>query len=238
MRMSWLRQRGGDERGGGGALRWLVLLVAMLSGVAFYVWHRLDEKDRIIRELGLKLDRVWGQELVADVRVDALERPPAGGPPTIKLTFIQYQRGKPNAEAFRLPLVLHGEEFYIDGFAIRFDREFVEAADALRGKSLFLFRRAFGDADRPDHGIPLFASGGIPNDLKVDEQPSDFERDLWNHFWEIANDPVKAAAARVGSAQGEAPHMKPLVGQVYMLSLRNSGGVEVKPRLPAAVLQR
>jgi hypothetical protein len=224
------------RRGIGASLLFLVG-AALLSGTALFFWHRYQEKERIIRELALKLERAWKQELVADVRVDAVESGIGGQAPTMRLTFIQYRRDAPDGEAFRVPLVLRGEEFYIDGLSIRFDRDLIEAGDPLRGKSLLLFRRAFGDADRPDHGVPLFDAQGIPAELKVDAEPSEFERRLWLRFWELANDPVAAQRERVAAAQGEAPHMKPVVGQIYMLSLRSSGGIEVRPRLPAAVLK-
>ena len=211
----------------------LVVLGAVI-GAAFLVWRQFEEKDRIIRELATRLERAWAQELLADIRVDSLQRP-AAGPQVMRLTFIQYQRGT-QEEAFRIPLELHGDEFYVDGQMIAFDRALVEAADPLRGKSLFLFRRAFGDADEPRKGVGLIGPATIPSDLRVDAAPSAFERDLWEQFWRVASDPVTAEKNGIAAAQGEAPHMRPVLGQVYQVTLRSSGGVQLKPRLPAAVL--
>jgi hypothetical protein len=136
-------------------------------------------------------------------------------------------------------MTLPGEEFYIDALVVRFDRKYVEAGDGLRGKSLLLFRRAFGDQQKPVDGVPLFtgqAGSQIPELMQVDRVPSDFEKQIWTRFWDYANDPTLAAAQGIRVAQGEAPHIRAVAGQVYKLTLRSSGGLEITPRLPAAVV--
>jgi hypothetical protein len=192
----------------------------------------------VIAELGRKLDRAWADELVADLRVDRLEGNPADGEQKMHLTFIQYQPGT-ETPAFRRSMVLPGEEVYIDALVVQFERKFVEEGDGLRGKSLLLFRRAFGDRQQPVQGTPLFTAQPeslVPELLQVDSAPTEFEKKIWTKFWDYMNDPKLAAADGVRVAQGEAPHVKPVAGQVYQLRLRASGGLEIRPRLPAAVV--
>jgi len=52
-------------------------------------------------------------------------------------------------------------------------------------------------------------------------------------FGALADPTRRAILSRL--AQGEAPHVKVVPGQVYKLTLRASGGLEIQPRLPAAV---
>jgi len=211
-----------------------------------HVYRGLTAKDRVIEEqqrviAGLEenLDRVWADELVADVRVDRLTENTDTGEQAMHLTFIQYA---PDTETalFERPLVLPGREFYIDALVVKFARGFVENGDGMRGKSLLLFRRAFGDEQKPVDGIPLYAAGEqpVPELVKVDETPSAFERDIWNRFWELANDLDGARDLGISVVQGEAPHLRPAVGQVYKLTLRASGGLDIVPRLPAAALPK
>ena len=215
-------------------------LVGVLTAAGVGAYWKYTEKDRVIEEqkrviaeLGVKLDRAWAEELVADVRVLSVKDG------QMALTFVQYEPGTEKA-ALTKSMTLPGEELYIDALVVKFDRKLVETGDGLRGKSLLLFRRAFGDQQKPVDGVPLFHQGNesvIPEGLQVDAQPSDFERQIWTRFWELANDPDKAKAEGVRIAQGEAPHVKAVPGQVYKLSLRASGGLEISPRLPAAVLE-
>ena len=214
-------------------------LVGLIGAAGVGAYWKYTEKDRLIEaqkrviaELGVKLDRAWAEELVADVRVLSVKDG------QMALTFVQYQPGTEEA-ALTKSMTLPGEELYIDALVVKFDRKFVDAGDGLRGKSLLLFRRAFGDRQKPVEGVPLFRQGNdsvIPEALQVDSQPSDFEREIWTRFWEYANDPDKARDQGIRIAQGEAPHVKAVAGQVYKLTLRASGGLEISPRLPAAVL--
>lgn len=227
-------------------LKYLVigLPAVALVLVGLVVYRHFTEKDRIIEEqrriiaeLGVKLDRAWATELVADVRVDRIATDPAGAK-HMELTFVQYKRGT-EVPAYRRSFSLPGEELYIDALVVQFDRAFVDAGDGLRGKSLLLFRRAFGDAQKPVDGVPLYRESGdgpVPEVAQVDARPTAYETELWERFWTLANDPKAAAAAGVRVAQGEAPHVRALAGQVYQLTLRSSGGLEIQPRLPNAVV--
>jgi hypothetical protein len=217
----------------------------LLTIIAVYFWREYHAKDRIIaeqkqviRDLGIKLDRAWAEELVADVRVDAMEKDTAGQPVMV-LHFVQYRAGT-EVPAFSRELRLPGSEFYIDALVVKFERELVEAGDGLRGKSMLLFRRAFGDRQNPADGISLIRGDGaspVPQEMQLHvAAPGRYEEELWAQFWELANDPTRAASRGVRVAQGEAPHMKAVPGQVYKLTLRASGGLDITPRLPAAVV--
>jgi hypothetical protein len=77
---------------------------------------------------------------------------------------------------------------------------------------------------------------GIPDELRVDLQPSDYERGIWARFWTYANDPDQAAAAGIRVAQGEAVHTRAVRGQVYKLTLNAGHGLSLVPRLPSAMV--
>src|SRR5262249_32016538 len=129
-----------------------------------------------------------------------------------------------------------------DALVVRFDRAFVDAGDGLRGKSLLLFRRAFGDRQKPIEGTPLYAPTGgaadIPETFAVDANPSAFERQIWAEFWTLANDPTRATARGVRVGRGEAPHVRAIAGRVYKLPRGGSGGLGMVPRIPAAALPK
>jgi hypothetical protein len=221
--------------------------LVVLAIIGSIIYSHATEKDRtiaeqkrVIAELGQKLDRAWAEELVADLRVDKLSVDPASGGKRMALTFIQYKPGTEDI-AFQRSMELPGEEVYIDALVVQFQRHFIDENDRTRGKSLLLFRRAFGDKQQPVDGVPLFAgekseNAFIPEVARVDAVPGDFEKGIWARFWDYANDPKLAAAQGIRVAQGEAPHVKAVQGQVYKLTLRQSGGLQVTPRLPAAVV--
>jgi len=218
-----------------------IAAIGAVGGAGYYFYRKDTEKDRIIQEkeriiaaLAQKLDRSWAEEMIADVRVDSVDE----NAPSMSLTFVQYQPGTEKATLKR-SMTLPGREFYIDALVVKFDRKLVEEGDGLRGKSLLLFRRAFGDRQKPIDGVPLFRTGIdslVPEAMQIDAAPTKFEQDLWARFWGYANDPKAASEAGIRVAQGEAPHVKAVVGQVYKLTLRASGGLDITPRLPAAMV--
>jgi hypothetical protein len=217
-----------------------MLLVLAAGGAGGWYWWQLQEKDRIIAQLERRLDRVWSSSLVADLRVDRLYHDKATGRQRMELTFIQHEPGSERA-IFTRKMTLPGDEVYIDALVVTFQRKFVEAGDGLRGKSLILFRRAFSDQLKPSQGVPLYARNSdislVPEVMRVDRDPSPFERQIWQRFWAYANDQSQAAKVGIRVAQGEAPHVKVVAGQVYKLTLRASGGLEIRPRLPLSVLK-
>jgi len=227
----------------------MILAVGALVAAGFVLYESATEKDREIAEqkrviaaLGQQLDRSWAEEIVADVRVDALARDPDGGQPEMTLTFAQYAPGT-ETPSLRRTMTLPGEEFYIDALVVEFQRKLVEEGDGLRGKSLLFFRRAFGDRQKPVDGVPLYRQGGamsvsedIPDGLRVDPKPGEFEREVWTRFWTYANDPRQAAEAGVRVAQGEAVHTRAVRGQVYKVTLSAGHGLSLVPRLPSAMV--
>ena len=226
-----------------------IAIVVAIAGVSFlgYQWYRkegekdrtIEEQKRIIAALEQKLDRAWAEELVADMRVNSLGKSDKGEP-EMHLTFAQYAPGT-EKPVMQKTMTIPGEEFYVDAFVAKFERKLVEEGDGLRGKSLLVFRRVFGDRQKPIDGVPLYRKSNevdlvVPEQFQVDAKPSPFETQLWSKFWTYANDPKAAGEAGVRVAQGEAPHVKAVSGQVYKIVLRASGGLEITPRLPAAMV--
>src|SRR5262245_25424015 len=117
-----------------GLLKGLFVVAAVLAG--FWAWE-YHKQERIIAELGRKLDRLRAEELVADVAVLSKDKR-ADGTTVTKLSFVQY-RPNTNEKLFAKTFEIRGEEFYVDALVVRFEDKFVEVGDGLRGKSLLLF---------------------------------------------------------------------------------------------------
>lgn len=155
-------------------------------------------------------------------RIDVLEQKADEGDPTRVRTTLRFVElgndGKPVSE----PIVgtVMGREIYIDAPTIQFKDKFVEEGDLLRGRSICRFRRVYGDQQAPQDGISLEHPNASPGDM------SDFERELWGKFWDLANNPEHVS---VKSAQGGGPSIVPKPGMRYFLDLRASGGLSIKP---------
>jgi hypothetical protein len=144
-----------------------------------------------------------------------------------KFQFVEVDNnGRPLDQAKEY--TIDGDIVYIDAWVVKYDDQFVEAGDPLRSTSICLFRRVFGEQQRPIEGYPIDAVGSRPAAYSRGADMSDFEREIWEHFWEYANNPQRAKQAGVSSAGGEAPSIKLQKGNLYKVELRASGGLSIK----------
>jgi hypothetical protein len=229
-----------------GLLRALALV--LVAGVAAYWtwWARAQFREQE-REIVLREERIaaLNVELAArDARIQELEAalrllkvdhrvarlevlgqtPTSGGAVETKLRFTEL---RPDGAPLKAPLELavRGKRVYVEALVIRFDDTYVERGDALRGTSVCLFQRVFGDQQEPAQGPSLDASGQLPRAYADEEGPDPFYADLWTHFWEYAHDLRAAEAKGVRALQAEAPSIEAQVGRSYRLELRASGGL-------------
>jgi hypothetical protein len=122
-----------------------------------------------------------------------------------------------------------GDVIYIDNWVVQFDDKFVEAADIEKGTSLCLFRRIFSESQAPEKGFSLDEVGMRPQAYSRGGEMTDFEKAIWTQFWDIANDPDKAASMGIRAANGEAISVKVRAGASYNIRLRASGGLTIEP---------
>jgi hypothetical protein len=184
---------------------------------------RLEMQNTVLRAF---VDRLTTEARVAEVEVIAQGRD-AQGVPVTTLEFKEIGR-----DGQFLPtktLEARGTEVYFDALVIKFVEDAVKEGDPLRGKSLHLFRRVFGDAQQPRHGEEMSATtDGVPDLYRVSKEPSPFERRLWMYFWKWMDNPELAAQDGVRVAQVEAVAIRPKLGAKYRVTLELDGGLNIK----------
>ena len=80
--------------------------------------------------------------------------------------------------------------------------------------------------------------GGVPAGYAGSERPLDFEKKLWERFWDLCTDPALAAEYGVRVAQGEAVYKPMKPGVLYELTVDADGGLNLVTRpLPEAVAE-
>lgn len=122
-----------------------------------------------------------------------------------------------------------GDVVYIDYYIVKFDDAYVERADLDRGTSICLFRRIFGEFQEPQEGFVLDKVGSRPEVYARGGAVSEFERQIWDDFWNIAHDPQRARELGIRAAHGEAVSIKVRPESRYRVLLRASGGLSITP---------
>jgi len=177
--------------------------------------------------------RVANRLLKVDTRVailDVIEKTRSPETGALNTTFIFREvdgTGRPVTPDRKF--TISGDILYIDAWVAKFQDEFVELGDPLRGSSIYLFRRLFSEDQRPSEGFVLDEEGSLPLPYRNQGEASEFEKEIWENFWFLANNPNEAARKGLRAVHGEAVYMKLEEGKRYRIQLRASDGLTIVP---------
>ncbi|MHC4941844.1 MAG: hypothetical protein ACYTG7_02380 [Planctomycetota bacterium] len=213
-------------------------LIGAAGFSAFYLNKMYREKELEIERLNQVVDRLEASSRVAQVVVKEQGTNPDTGKLETTVKFVEQDR-----EGRTLPerlFTVEGDVIYFDTLVIKFERDYVERGEALRGKSIHLFRRVFGETQPPEMGESIDASSidrGVPNIYRVSDTPSEFEADLWENFWWYATHPEMAKEKGVRVMQGEAVYTRFIRDNLYTLTLDHDGGINIETEPIPSILR-
>jgi hypothetical protein len=191
---------------------------------------QVAEKQRRILELETRLTLLKVDHRVARIEVTG-QAPDPEDPERVLTTvrFIEYDRdGEPLGPGQEITLA--GKKLYLETLVIKFEDDYVEAGEFLRGTSLCLFRRMFSEEVAPRDGEEIDDTGSHPYAYNGgDGEDERFHAELWERFWDYANSPEAAAAKGVRAIHGEAPFVEARPGRSYRVELRASAGLSIRP---------
>lgn len=187
----------------------------------------IKQKDIEIDHLdtALRLHKV--KRRLARITVRDVGKDPESGQTFSKIEFVELNElGDPidKPRAFEL----EGDLVYVDCMVVKFEDKYVEEADLERGTSICTFNRIFGEFQKPNEGFYLDEPGRRPGAYSRGSVMSDFEKKIWDDFWNIANDPPKASEMGIRALQGDAVSIKVKKGKTYRITIRASGGPEIE----------
>ena len=220
-------------------LAWILIAAIILAGASYWM-YRYTESERRVRQLELEkqqlqqmVERVTSQRRVAEILLTG--RRMSDGVPQLDLLFVEYSKDGEVAVSVR-QFTVQGREVHIDAKVISFDRGFLYENDPLRGSSIALFTRIFGDKTAPERGEAIDPQGAAPEVYRgADPRAAEFEQRLWSDFWRLLEDEKYAKQHGVRIAQGEGKWWPPQEGKLYTLSIAADGGLELKSEAVKAI---
>lgn len=188
------------------------------------VARKQDQIDRL--ETSLRLLKVRRRL----AQLDVLEQTGSADDGTLRsrVQFVETnEEGSPIGEPRQFEI--DGDMVYVEYLVAKFDDQYVEQADLERGTAICLFQRIFGENQEPTDGYRLDEVGTRPTAYARGGAISEFERQIWDDFWTIANDPVAAGRLGIRAAHGNAASIRVRPGQSYQLELRATGEFSLRP---------
>ena len=147
------------------------------------------QKEQEIQSLTFALQLLKVDRRIAKLEVlaqGATEQEPERVRTTLRFTELD-QDGEPLAPGREI--TIEGKTIYVESLVIKFDDSYVERGDPLRGTSLCLFRRIFGENQSPEEGALLDPSGELPAAYAGDATPTPPDMPVTSTRWPTGNSP-------------------------------------------------
>lgn len=193
---------------------------------ALQLQFEAQQAELVKTQTALKLLKVDRRRAYIDVLETGIEEETDEPFFIAKFTEVDAE-GVPLAEprTFRL----RGKLLFVDSWVVKFDDKHVEASDPLRSTSLCLFKSIYGDMDERSGGYPLDQNDPNISTAYGDRDPQNkFEAQIWDEFWELANNPQLQEQMGIRSNHGTVSYIQVLSGMTYQVDLRASDGLSLK----------
>ena len=200
--------------------------------VAVYGANQWLQREKMLRQI---VERLSAETRVADVLVTKSEYDETTKKIRTTIKFLEYDaKDKPLEPKY---FTFSGNLIQFQSLVVRFQDKFIRAGDRLRGKSAYLFMKAFVLDGANTQEFLITNADSIPAGYRVAGEANEFEKKLWKDFWSYALDPGKRDRAGVKNAQIEAPGSMFLPGSIYTLRIEHDGGIRIDARPVPEILQ-
>ncbi|MFZ5802181.1 MAG: hypothetical protein ACOY3K_03595 [Candidatus Omnitrophota bacterium] len=208
----------------------LALAVLLIAAALAWVWRWAGDAA-LLRKM---VERLSADTRTAEVLVTKSEYDETEKKVRTTVKFLEYDiSGKPLEPRY---FTFSGNILQFQALVIRFRDDLVKAGDRLRGKSAYLFMKAFVLDGEKTQEFVITEVDSIPEGYRVSKKIAAFEQDLWRYFWRYALDPEKRSASGVKNAQIEAPGTWFQPGSIYTLSIEHDGGLRIDAKPLPAIL--
>ncbi len=212
---------------------WISSALVLTGVIILTLWivHWIEEA-RVMKKM---IERLSADSRIAEVLVTKSEYDETTKKVKTTIKFLEYASDgsalSPHYFSFQ------GNLIQFQSLVVRFQDKFVKSGDPLRGKSVFLFMKAFVlDGDKTQ-SFDITQPETIPEGYRVSRKISEFERKVWARFWRYALDPSERDHMGIKNAQIEAPGSLFLPGTIYTLKIEHDGGIRIDTRPVPDVLK-
>lgn len=203
----------------------IIVLIFIVCGVGYQKFYRYRHENIILKKI---IDRLEADSKVAEILVTEAKEDKITGKKTTTIKFLEYDvDGKPLEPKY---FTFSGNIIQFQSLVIRFEDMYVRQRDQFRGKSAFIFWKAFylNGKNTEEHEINKMFD--IPLGYKLPDSELRIEKSIWKKFWQYALDQNVAKKKGIKNVQIEAPGSLFLPGYLYTLKIEHDGGLRIDSR--------
>lgn len=200
----------------------ILILISVICFGGYYFYNKYVYEKKMLKEI---IARLAADSRIAQVLVSNASYDLATGQDTTTIKFLEFDSlGNPLEPKY---FTFAGNVIQFQSLVVRFNDSLIALADPLRGKSVYLFWKAFVLDGAKTQEYVITPINEIPQGYQTSRHPSTFEQKIWKNFWAYALDPKKASSRGIKNAQIEAPGTKFIPGVVYTLKIEHDGGIRI-----------
>lgn len=213
-----------------------IMLSLLLVGTVFYFgvafYNKFVRQQEILKQM---IERLKADSRIAEVVVTNVEYNPITQKHMTTIKFLEYDAlGNPLEPKY---FTFSSNIIQFQSLVVRFEDNFVLSGDALKGRSVYLFWKAFVLEGANTQEYVITPINEVPQGYKIDVSHNDFETGIWREFWGYALDSKKAISKGIKNAQIEAPGTKFIPGILYTLKIEHDGGIRIDTSVIPGVLK-
>ncbi len=206
----------------------LFFALVLLGLVVFLKFKDYSDFKRIVA--ALEADSRAAEVLVTESSLDE-----ATGTFTTTIKFLEY-----DYKGGSLPpryFTFRGNQIQFQALVVRFEDGYVERGHRLKGKSVYLFTKAFVLDGQNTQEFVITPTQGVPRGYEVPGAPSAMQKKIWANFWSYVLNPKARKGVGIRNAQIEAPGSVFVPGTLYDIRIEHDGGLRIDAKPIPAVLR-
>lgn len=203
-------------------------VLAVLCLVVFVKFKEHADFKRIIT--ALEADSRAAEVLVTESSLDE-----ATNTFTTTIKFLEYDyKGNPLAPRY---FTFRGNQIQFQALVVRFEDGYIERGHRMKGKSAYLFLKAFVLDGKNTQEFVITPTNGVPRGYEVAGAPARMQKELWANFWSYVLNPKARKGVGIRNAQIEAPGSVFVPGTLYDIRIEHDGGLRIDPKPIPAILR-
>lgn len=199
----------------------IIILGGILILTTLYITKTIRENS-LLKKI---IERLTAESRIAEVLVTDVKFDRKARKTYTTIKFLEYDtKLKPLQPKY---FTFSGNIIQFQSMVIRFGDFYVKRGHPLKGKSAYLFMKAFTLTDKGAEVFGINKINEIPVGYEVEGAKNNFEKRLWQKFWQYALSPKEAKRIGIKNAQIEAPGTKFIPGYIYTIKIEHDGGMRI-----------
>ena len=140
------------------------------------------------------------------------------------LKFVETARDDPLETVFEGFFTLEGDVVHFDALIVKFNNHYVQEG---QGRSLYLWRRLYGEQMAPSEGFPIEVHGRQPERYRglLNELSSREEDLFWAEIWDLSHDLKALQEYGIEAFYGSVVYTQLQPGLIYIFKISPTGQV-------------